>query len=156
MGVRKRDRKRTTPRPHGETLARLRPLSASARAVDDGVPRRVASTLEALGFSAAGVLLGAATAEQAVREWVWSRKLGKPVPETYSIADLKEHAPTFEDLPGLIRSIPSALSSPSVRQLLVELRRMERQPTENRERTGKETSSDAGAADSGSVSTVRN
>jgi len=78
----------------------------------------------------------------------------KPVPETYSIADLKEHAPTFEDLPA--SSLHSSALSSRASVSFCGTSPDGATATENRERTGKETSSDAGAADSGSVSTVRN
>ncbi len=113
MADRKHKQKRTAPRPKGEALAPPCPASAPARAEEDGFIRRVARGFrEETGFSPGAWLLRVRHAESAVRDFLGGRR------------------PGFEDLPDLIRSVPSALSSPSVQTLLAELRRMERQPSE--------------------------
>lgn len=131
MGLKKRVRKQRKVEPRG--------LSPGAAAQPRGEPEltedernllRAAKAAIMFGLFPTGLLNVAWRAESEVREYVWSKKLGKPAPRSFRIAELLEHVPQPEDLPAVIRDVPAALHAPSVIKILTQLRFWERRPTE--------------------------
>jgi hypothetical protein len=127
---RKGVRKRTPPQLRA-TARRARPEEEES--AETAHEREVAISLYQLGIHAGSVLYSELTAELEVRIYLVRKRLGDAAPkDAWSAQLLREHAPTFEDIPELIEKVPFALRAQSVISLIQELRARERTPLELR------------------------